>query len=415
MTGKKIGNYTLTRELGKGGMANVYKAVHLHNQHTVAIKVLNNELVHNEHIRKRFLAEAKNMRKMNHPHIVKVLDTIDEGSTVAFAMELVDGETLKECIERKRLSKKEVLSFMKQMLEALGYVHDQQLIHRDIKPSNFMVDKSGNVKLMDFGIAKNTNANAAEYTQTGTGVTMGTPMYMSPEQVKATKEVEASSDIYSMGAVLWQMVTGKKPYDANDLSVPEMQYAILKESLPSTHTSWDPIIQKATAKDAHLRFYSCRKFWEALSNVDASNQAATDDSTVVAALQDTDTKAIVRGSENASVSNVSTSQFNVPAAYFLQFFLGLGYFYSGISRKKSVVYLVCIAYAWGAFFNGVLVYLGRGKLGFSEGRFASVSSIEMFLFHRTGVGLISVLACLFIGHVVGTLEFHQARKKSNAK
>jgi hypothetical protein len=144
--------------------------------------------------------------------------------------------------------------------------------------------------------------------------------------------------------------------------------------------------------------------------LDASNQAATDDSTVIAALQDTDTKAIVRGSENAS-----TALFNVPAAYFLQFFLGLGYFYSGISRKKSVVYLVCIAYAWGAFFNGVLVYLGRGKLGFSEGRFASVSSIEMFLFHRTGVGLISVLACLFIGHVVGTLEFHQARKKSNAK
>ena len=198
------------------------------------------------------------MFRMSHPNIIKVTDLIDDGETVAFVMEYVEGETLKEYIERKgKLSDEEIKSFFSQMLDAVGYVHEQNLVHRDIKPSNFMIDTKSKVKLMDFGIAKHTVTGSGEYTQTGTGMQMGTPMYMSPEQIKSTKEVTFTSDIYSLGVVLWQMVTGKKPYDTNTLSSFELQLKIVQEVLPKTNTQWDVIITQSTAKNIEDRYRSC--------------------------------------------------------------------------------------------------------------------------------------------------------------
>jgi len=192
---------------------------------------------------------------MSHPHVIRVSDLIDEGDTVAFVMEYVEGETLKEYLERKgKLTDTEIREIFSQMLDAVGYVHEQKLVHRDIKPSNFMIDKRGKVKLMDFGIAKSLDPKAAEYTQTGTGMQMGTPMYMSPEQITETKSVTAQSDIYSLGVVLWQMVTGKKPYDTKTLSNFQLQLKIVQEPLEVTNSDWDRIIQKATAKNVLHRF-----------------------------------------------------------------------------------------------------------------------------------------------------------------
>jgi serine/threonine protein kinase len=187
-----------------------------------------------------------------------VSDLIDEEDTVAFVMEYVEGETLKEYLDRKgKLTDAEIKDIFSQMLDAVGYVHEQKLVHRDIKPSNFMLDKSGRVKLMDFGIAKNTDVDAAEYTQTGTGMQMGTPMYMSPEQITETKSVTPQSDIYSLGVVLWQLVTGQKPYDTKTLSSFQLQTKIVTERLADTNTSWDSIIKQATAKDCLNRCKSC--------------------------------------------------------------------------------------------------------------------------------------------------------------
>jgi uncharacterized protein (TIGR02145 family) len=263
-----ITNYTIKQTIGHGGMAAVYLAHDIKFQTNVAIKVLNKEYVHNDNIRKRFIAEARNMYKMSHPNIIKVTDLIDEGDTVAFVMEYIEGETLKEYLDRRgKLSDDEINNFFTQMLDALGYVHKQNLVHRDIKPSNFMVDVEGKIKLLDFGIAKTTDVTSSEYTQTGTGIQMGTPLYMSPEQVKSSKEVGASSDIYSLGVVLWQMVMGKKPYDSNTLSSPEIQVSILKELLPITNTNWDAIIQKATAKDVLNRYETCLEIKKALSKI----------------------------------------------------------------------------------------------------------------------------------------------------
>jgi serine/threonine protein kinase len=152
-------NYDIFQKLGHGGMATVYLAEDKKFQTKVAIKFLNEEFVHNENIRKRFLAEAKNMFKMSHPNIIKVNDLIDDGDTVAFVMEHIEGETLKEHLERKgKLNDDEIKTIFSQMLEAVGYVHEQNLVHRDIKPSNFMIKQKGQVKLLDFGIAKNTDS-----------------------------------------------------------------------------------------------------------------------------------------------------------------------------------------------------------------------------------------------------------------
>jgi serine/threonine-protein kinase len=262
-----ITNYTIKQSIGQGGMATVYLAEDIKFQTNVALKVLNKEYVHNDNIRKRFIAEARNMFKMSHPNIIKVTDLIDDGDTVAFVMEYIEGETLKEYIERKgKLSDEEIKTIFTQMLEAVGYVHEQNLVHRDIKPSNFMITSKGQIKLLDFGIAKNTDSSSAEYTQTGTGIQMGTPLYMSPEQITETKSVNAQSDIYSLGVVLWQMVTGQKPYDTNTLSSFQLQMKIVQEELPKTNTNWDVVIEKATHKKIENRFQSCNSIFVEYDN-----------------------------------------------------------------------------------------------------------------------------------------------------
>jgi serine/threonine protein kinase len=256
-----IKNYHILSELGRGGMALVYLAHDNKFATDVAVKVLNKEYVHNENIRKRFLAEARNMFRMSHPNIIKVTDLIDEGDTVAFVMEYIEGETLKDYLERKgKLVDDEIKSLFTQMLDALEYVHEQGLVHRDIKPSNFMITPNDKVKLMDFGIAKQTDPNTSDYTSTGTQQQMGTPMYMSPEQVHETKNVTPQSDIYSLGVVLWQMVTGKRPYDTKTLSSFQLQSKIVNEPLDKTNSHWDELIQKATAKDMASRFMSANAF-----------------------------------------------------------------------------------------------------------------------------------------------------------
>ena len=280
MIGKQIEKYTIISHLGEGGMASVYMANDNKFDTNVAIKVLNKEYVHNENIRKRFLAEAKNMFKMSHPNIIKVNDLIDDGDTVAFVMEHIEGETLKEHLDRKgKLNDDEIKNLFSQILEAVGYVHEQNLVHRDIKPSNFMINPKEKIKLLDFGIAKNTDNQSSDYTQTGTSQNMGTPMYMSPEQIKSTKDVTLQSDIYSLGVVLWQMVMGKKPYDTNTISTFELQTKIVTEPLLKTNTNWDKFISIATAKDINDRYTACENWLIDINGFDTTLNS--DDKTIL--------------------------------------------------------------------------------------------------------------------------------------
>lgn len=254
-------DYIIKSVIGKGGMATVYLAENQKFGVHVAIKVLNREHYHNSNIRSRFFAEARHLYKMSHPNIVKAIDLYDEGETAAYVMDFIEGETLKAYIEhRGALSDEEVKLFLRQMLDALDFLHENHLVHRDIKPSNFIVSKNGKVKLMDFGIVKNLDPTSPEYTITETAQQMGTPMYMSPEQVKSSKDVTTASDIYSIGVVLWQMVTGRRPYDAKTMNTFDIQTKIVSEPLEKTQTQWDGLIEKATQKNPDTRFNSCPHF-----------------------------------------------------------------------------------------------------------------------------------------------------------
>lgn len=262
-----IGNYKLLEKIGEGGMAAVYKAEHIILGNILAVKILNEDLMKNQNIRHRFLSEAKNMAKMSHPNIIKVSDMLDYENKVAIVMEFIEGETLKDYLDnRGNLTEAEIKTIFMQMLDAVEYVHLLNLVHRDIKPSNFMITNEGVLKLLDFGIAKNTDKSSLDYTQTGTMQTMGTPMYMSPEQVKSTKEVTAQSDIYSLGVVLWQMVMGFRPYNINTTSNFELQTKIVNEPLSLTNTIFDSTIQKATAKNLENRFMDCSALKAFLQN-----------------------------------------------------------------------------------------------------------------------------------------------------
>ena len=261
-------NYTIEQVIGEGGMAIVYLGEHKAMKRPVAIKFLLPEYVIIENIRKRFIAEGKNMFSMNHSNIVRVIDLIDQPDMVAIVMEYVPGNSLKVMIEKYgALEDDEIKEFFPQMLDAVAYVHAQNLIHRDIKPSNFMVSADGSVKLFDFGIAKNQQIENVEHTATGTNQTLGTPLYMSPEQVKETRNVSHHTDIYSLGVVLWQMVKGIRPYGSNTSSLFEIQTKIVNEPLERTGTVWDRIIQKATEKEPEKRYKDCASMLQDFKSV----------------------------------------------------------------------------------------------------------------------------------------------------
>jgi serine/threonine protein kinase len=271
MLNQQIGNYKFLSVLGEGGMAKVYLAQNIMLDSTVAIKVLKEEFVNNLMVRSRFLDEAKKMVKVKHPNIIQVLDIIDIGNQVAIVMEYIEGKSLKDLIEKSgKLNNSDLKILFPQMLNALIRIHNAGFVHRDIKPSNFMLSNDGTIKLADFGIAKDQKVTGI----TETGTQMGTPMYMSPEQIKSTKDVDHRSDIYSLGVVLYEMVTGYYPYDKKTLSMPEIQVCILRDPLPSSNTVWDDQIAKATNKRENERFQKCEEW----SNYYASNMLHTNSS-----------------------------------------------------------------------------------------------------------------------------------------
>jgi len=264
MIGEKLQGYTFLDVLGEGGMAKVYLARQETLRREVAIKVLDRRFVFDTNVRKRFLREGQMLAKLEHPNILKVIDFIEVSDILAIVMEKIDGLTMKEFLSSRRLSDEEILFYFPQMLEAVGYLHSQDIVHRDIKPSNYMVNKANILKLLDLGIAKNLDVQSDESTRTGTQDVMGTPLYMSPEQAKQSSNVTSASDIYSLGVVLWQLVSGTRPYSEKSLPTFEILNRVAYEPLALTGTKWDRVIQFATNKNPDLRFKSCSEFLQAL-------------------------------------------------------------------------------------------------------------------------------------------------------
>ncbi len=227
LIGQRLGGYRVLELVGKGGMGVVFKANQLSLDRIVALKVLNKSLVSRKDLVERFLKEARAAGILNHPNLIQVHDVGKEEETYFFSMEFVDGSTIASVLRRtKNFSERIAVHVIKEVAKALEYAHGYDLIHRDIKPSNIMVDNDGNVKLADLGIAE-TLRNIED--QDGKGHLMGTPEYMSPEQAK-TQPTGTESDIYSLGATLYHMVTGRAPFKGKKTS--EIIKKVRSESPP---------------------------------------------------------------------------------------------------------------------------------------------------------------------------------------
>jgi predicted Ser/Thr protein kinase len=197
--------------IGRGGMGVVYKARHRGLDRWVALKILPAAAERDPAFAERFAREARALAKLDHPNIVAVHDSGEADGLFYFIMEYVDGANLRQVLAAGGMKPEQALAIVPQICDALQYAHDQGVVHRDIKPENILVDKQGRVKIADFGLAKIVGREAQDFTLTGVGEVMGTPAYMAPEQVEHPSEVDHRADIYSLGVVFYQMLTGELP------------------------------------------------------------------------------------------------------------------------------------------------------------------------------------------------------------
>ncbi len=210
--GKQFPQLDLIELLGQGGMGAVYKARQRELDRVVALKILPPQVGRTEAFAERFTREARSLAKLNHPHIVTVYDF---GRTAEglyyFIMEFVDGTDLRQAIRAGSMEPAEALAIIPQICEALQYAHEEGVVHRDIKPENILLDRKGRVKIADFGLAKLLDRPPTAYTLTQAQQRMGTTHYMAPEQIEHPHEVDHRADIYSLGVVFYEMLTGQLP------------------------------------------------------------------------------------------------------------------------------------------------------------------------------------------------------------
>lgn len=264
---KIIGKYRLTNFIGEGGMASVYEGTHEKLGFRVAVKILNPVLTANKQIRQRFENEARFMASLEHPNITRVLDYDEQPDMLAIIMELIKGQDLSTRIRSVgALGPEKATYIFSQILDAFQYAHNRGIIHRDIKPSNIFITPEDQVKILDFGIAKMIGSSD-DFTQTG--AQMGTPVYMSPEQVTADKTIDHRSDIYSLGVTLFFTLNGKPPYDNTTQSNFEIYNKIVYEPIPhlTQYPAIDEVISRAVNKKREQRFQSAEEFKSALIGV----------------------------------------------------------------------------------------------------------------------------------------------------
>jgi serine/threonine protein kinase len=264
MIGKILHDFRIISEVGEGGMGVVYLAEHTRLPRRFAIKSLSRALSNDPHFHQRFYQEARNQALLDHPNIVQVTNFFEEGGQYFLVMDYVDGQDLSKLIRtRGKLSPNDALDIFKDILSGLGFAHSKGIIHRDMKSSNVLIDKSGRVRITDFGIA--ILAGAENQRLTATGATVGSPWYMSPEQITRPQNIDHRSDIYSLGIVLYEMLTGDVPFDGEtDFSVKQQQVHSPapnpRQKNPEISGELSQIIRKAMAKDPRERFQDCSEF-----------------------------------------------------------------------------------------------------------------------------------------------------------
>ncbi|KMQ52861.1 Serine/threonine protein kinase PrkC, regulator of stationary phase [Chitinispirillum alkaliphilum] len=268
-----IGHYKIIGKLGKGGMGDIYKALQQPLNRIVALKVLPPQLSRDDEFSKRFEVEARAISLLQHQNIVSIYEYGEEDGYRFFAMQYVDGTDLgKHIATHRALAIDDVVDISKQLCRALRYAHNNNVIHRDIKPQNILLDKKSTVRLSDFGIAK---------IYSGTNITMigsavGTPEYMSPEQAQG-KDLDSQTDIYSLGIVIYEMLTRRPPFMANNSMAVAYKQVHEKPLPPSLKRKDTPkrlelIVLKALKKDKSERYESVEEMLDHLDSVDVLEQ-----------------------------------------------------------------------------------------------------------------------------------------------
>ena len=252
-------NYHILAKIGKGAMGAVYKARQLSLNRTVALKILPPKLALNKSYISRFLREARVAAKLNHENIIYVIDVGESKGVYYFAMEFVEGKTVAEILKEKgRLPESQVIEISLQVAKALDHAYSYGIIHRDIKPANIMITDQDNVlKLCDFGLAKELDLHSSVTTH---GTVAGTPFYISPEQIKG-EDVDTRSDIYSMGATMYHLVTGELPFPGTSAPIVMVKQLHERPAPPRTKNprisrALDALIMKCLAKDINQRYQS---------------------------------------------------------------------------------------------------------------------------------------------------------------
>lgn len=268
---EKIDRYEILEEMGYGGMAVVYKAHDPQISRTLAIKVLRPERCRDEEYRRRFLREAKAVGTLSHPNIVTIYDINEIENTPYIAMELLEGVSLDRLMKSEyKPSLSEILDWCVQLADALEYAHQRGIIHRDIKPSNIVLSNDKKtVKITDFGIAHFDETDVTQHTQLGE--VLGTPQYMSPEQVLG-KQADARSDLFSVGVILYQLLTGQKPFHADTLATLLFQIATenpepIGQVAPNLPSSLKQMVDKLLKKKPEKRYQSGVELKRALTKI----------------------------------------------------------------------------------------------------------------------------------------------------
>jgi len=271
MAPEKIGRYEIKAELGRGGMATVYHGYDPRFEREVAVKVLPPELLHSDpQFKLRFEREAKIIAQLEHPSIVPVYDVGDEGGQPYFVMRYMNGGSLSERIKAKVMSIEEAARILGQIAPGLDEAHSKGIVHRDLKPSNILFDSKGTPYISDFGIAKLSQAQTSSVT--GSAI-IGTPAYMAPEQASG-ETVDGRSDIYALGIILFEMLTGRQPYEADTPMAIAIKHITdpvphILEANPNLPSDVEHIIQVAMAKNKDDRFATAVELVAALRNIDS--------------------------------------------------------------------------------------------------------------------------------------------------
>ena len=259
--------YELVQELGRGAMGIVYKARDNELEEFVALKILPDNMVKNAEAVRRFKQEARNARKLAHPNIVRIHDIGEEAGRKYISMEFVKGTDLKQKIRQtknRRLALPAVLRYCRQICEAMAYAHSIGIVHRDIKPANIMLTETDQIKVTDFGIAKLVEQTQAAPDSTQAGAIIGTPLYMSPEQVKG-QQVDHRADIYSIGCVFYELASGRPPFTEGDLAYQHL--FVEPKPLKETPASFAAVIMKCLAKEKEARWQSAKEILDELNKI----------------------------------------------------------------------------------------------------------------------------------------------------